>query len=208
MAQRKPGKYASVVPGLPELPVDGTWQGKLDAFKQSFIESFKGRQPTAPELAKAYAALRREEQELKLASSTNYLAQEAITQMMVESQNRGEEGWGQYGAAPNTMVLASGDRLRIDIEPYAQVVDKDANRLWAVKEGLERLLSLPWATINKLAKERLLAGQPEPPGVKTFKKRTVVFTAFKAADGQGVTLEEEAPEWSPDDPATGADQPF
>jgi hypothetical protein len=41
--------------------------------------------------------------------------------------------------------------------------------------GLERLMSLPWQTVNSLSKERLLDGQPPPPGVDVFAKTKIVL---------------------------------
>jgi len=191
-------KYAGIVPGLPELPVNADWQAKLDLVKTKMTND--GIQ-TPQQLLAHYRALRAQQDVLKAQQSEVYLALEATTQLLIDSNLRQEDGWGAYGQTPNTLIAASGDRVRIDVEPFASIVDADANRRWAIKEGLERLLSLPWSTLNALTKKRLLAGESEPPGVKTFKKRTIVFTQVKAE-------EEPQPveEWSPD--ADGVDVPF
>lgn len=204
MAKRKPSTYAHIVPGLPELPVEADKQQTLDIFKESIRKQLG--ELTPQNLLKHYTALRRRQDELKDEISTVYLALEAATQLIVDSNKRQEDGWGTYGAAPNTLIAANGDRIRVDVEPYASLVDKDANRQWAVAEGLERMLMLPWSTINSITKKRLLAGQPEPPGVKTFKKQTIVYTEFKAAQAQD--QEPVAEEWSPDAELETADKPF
>lgn len=185
---RRPSIYASIVPGLPELPVDADRQTRLDALK----EKFKKDPPV--KIAKIYTELRNELKRLAEEESTANLALEAITQILCESQMRGEDGWGSYGTTSNTLPLANGDRVRIDVEPYATVADRDAFREWAIKEGFGNMLSLPWSTINSVTKKRLLAGDPEPPGVKTYKKRVIVFTPMKQAQ-----KEDAVPDWNPDD---------
>lgn len=192
MAKRALPKYAAITPGLPEIPVNPDWQTRLDNFKQKALELSVDGALTPQQLLTQYKLLRQQRDELQTKLSDNYLALEAFTQMLIESNNRQEDGWGAYGASSNTLIAPNGSRIRIDVEPYATVVDKDANRQWAVKEGLERMLALPWQTLNSLVKKRLLNGQGEPPGVKTFKKRTIVLSLA------GEAAAEPIEEWSPD----------
>lgn len=192
MAKRRPTKYASIVPGLPDLPVKPDTQTKLDVYKEKYIKMYSGSL-TAHNLLAIYTAARKNFEELSAQRSAAYFALEAAIQMLAESHIRQDAGWGTYGGSSNTLIAPSGTKVRIDVEPYALVIDKDANRIWAVAQGLERLLALPWATLNKHVKELLLAGQPEPPGVKTFKKRKIILTL--AGETTGPDIEE----WSPDD---------
>lgn len=198
--KRPQSKYASVVPGLPELPVDADWQAKIDVVKTKLLD-LRGGSMTTSQLFAHYAMLRKMQDELKAQMSDVNIAIEATSQLLIDSHKRQEEGWGAYGAAPNCLTAVNGDKVRIDVEPYATVVDKDANREWAIKQGLERLLSLPWQTINSVAKKLLLAGEPEPPGVKTFKKLTIVYTPMKP-DAPPEPIVEE---WSPETDVTEAD---
>lgn len=68
---------------------------------------------------------------------------------------------------------SGGDTFYVQPEPYASVRDRDANREWAVANGLESLLQIPWQTLNAMTKERLEAGEELPPGVEVFIKTKV-----------------------------------
>jgi phage host-nuclease inhibitor protein Gam len=63
----------------------------------------------------------------------------------------------------------------VQYEPQAKVVDRDKFLEWCKREGLERQLMLPWQTTNKLTKDALLAGQPEPDGVTAESRVKFVF---------------------------------
>jgi hypothetical protein len=171
-----PSKYDSVLPGLPALPVaDQTYQDRVDKVKADAPASW-----SPADYGKEYMRLRKAKEDLEEQISLVNLHLEAITQLLVESQDAGAEGWGQYGASDTMLRLVTGDTLRVQPEPYAQVVDKDACREWAVKQGLERLLALPWTTINSHVKQRLMNGEPEPDGVKAYVRKKLVFTPMKA----------------------------
>ena len=73
----------------------------------------------------------------------------------------------------SSLKLSTGQPIVTYEEPYAQVIDKDAFRLWCIKQGLERSLVLPWQTTNKITKDMLLAGDPEPDGVTIYAKTRV-----------------------------------
>lgn len=167
-------KYASVLTGLSELPVENTsYQDKIDLAKKEITNK------SASGLAHQYALLRDLKNKIEDDLSATNLQLEAYTQMLVESNNSDDPEWGQYGATQTTLRLVTGDKIEVRKEPYAQVVDKDANRKWAMEQGLERMLSLPWQTVNSLTKEALLKGEAEPEGVKAYVKTKIVFTAMK-----------------------------
>lgn len=69
-----------------------------------------------------------------------------------------------------------GGTIRVQYEPQAKVVDRDAFRQWCIDEGLERQLMLPWMTTNMLTKQRLLGGEAEPPGVTAEARAKFVYT--------------------------------
>lgn len=100
---------------------------------------------------------------------------EACTQLLVESQERGDAPWGAYGVKDNAMRMESGDTVRVNSEPYGQVKDKEAFRLWCIANGYENQLQLWPATMNAIAKERCAAGERNPDGVETFRKDVVKF---------------------------------
>ena len=72
-----------------------------------------------------------------------------------------------------SLRLESGASVSTYSEPYGQVVDKEAFRLWCVANGYEKSLQLWPSTMNSLAKERTLAGEPPPAGVEVFAKQMV-----------------------------------
>jgi hypothetical protein len=65
--------------------------------------------------------------------------------------------------------------VRLQPEPYAKMVDLDKNREWAIANGLERSLRLPWPKLNMLLKGALLEGDPYPDGVDAYKKQKLVL---------------------------------
>lgn len=90
----------------------------------------------------------------------------AIEQMLVD----------QYELEDTDSIrLDTGFTVAVQREPYAQVQGREEFRQWCIDEGLENLFMLPWMTTNKITKERLLDGQPEPPGVKAFTRSKIVL---------------------------------
>jgi len=70
--------------------------------------------------------------------------------------------------------LEGGATVSTQPEPVSQVTNKDEIREWAIAQGLERELSLPWSTLNSIVKQLLVSGKPEPPGVKAFMRTKIV----------------------------------
>ena len=72
-----------------------------------------------------------------------------------------------------SLRLDSGASVSTSVEPYGQVKDKEAFRLWCVANGYEGQLQLWPSTMNAITKERTLAGEPPPDGVEVFAKTVV-----------------------------------
>jgi len=68
--------------------------------------------------------------------------------------------------------LDDGDGVRLQQKPYAVVRDHGALREWAMANGFENKLALPWGTINSEVSERLLNGLELPAGVEVYVKTT------------------------------------
>lgn len=192
---KRPGKYAHVVNTLPKFPGD-------DPERRELIERVKAEilappneddpsvdirptidnieryikivmqaekraaagKPYASEFARVYAELRMIRDRIGSWDSSVGLLIEAYQELMTEQLE--VEG-------TTSLTLASGQTVSTFLEPYSQVFDKEVYRLWCIEEGLDRQMSLPWPTTNSLTKARLLAGEPEPPGVKLFVKTQV-----------------------------------
>lgn len=154
------GKYSTVIDRLPRLlGAAPAYQEKVNAVKQA-IAADPDFKLHASWLATEYAGLRAEKNTAEAVVSDVNLRLEAVSQLMTE----------QFEVEGVTSMKVAGSAISVYMEPYAQVADKEAFRLWCVAQGLERQMSLPWQTTNSLTKARLLEGDPEPDGVTCYAK--------------------------------------
>lgn len=160
------GKYANVLKTLPKLLGDNpSYQIKVNAVKDE-VKADPDYRQHASYLAWRYAELRAEIDDKEAGVSELRMELEAISQLLQD----------QYEAEGTTLLrLDSGASVAVQPEPYAQVVDKDAFRRWAIANGYEESLALPWQTTNSITKERLLAGEACPAGVTAFVKNKLVL---------------------------------
>lgn len=177
MAKKKPGRYDEVVARLAPRPTeDDSRQVKVENVKKLIREQNNGSDLSATDLADLYATYRRRLVEIETKAYSIGVAIEALTQMMVTSQDAGDEGWGQYGVADNAIRLPDGSTIRVQREPYAKVIDKEKFRLWCIANGYEQKLQLWPTTMNEITKERLVKGEEEPDGVEAYSYSKLVFT--------------------------------
>jgi hypothetical protein len=73
-------------------------------------------------------------------------------------------------AGITSLKLSDGATVGTYVEPYSSVEDAEAYRVWCLEQDLGNRMTLPWATTNSLTKERILEGEPPPPGVKVYVK--------------------------------------
>lgn len=193
----RPGKYAHVTQQLPRL--DGVEPERrtivdavrteilaaephaynLDAQAKKMLEDIDDSVGLVIDLVKTVAAGQRQSAALaKGYAASRYLkerveAWRASVQLLLDAyEGLMLEQMEADGVA--SLRLASGQSVSTFLEPYATVKDPEALRAWALADpDLRRKLSLPWATVNALNKERLLAGDAPPPGVETYAKPTV-----------------------------------
>jgi hypothetical protein len=167
-------KYAALFDKFPaEPPEDAKKQEKIELLKPQFAGL------SATDLAQELAHQRNAEAELATQFALLTLRREALEQLLTATYENEAPEWGAYGASESTLRLADGSKFEIRREPKASVIDKDANRLWAIANGMERLLALPWRTLDSTTKERLVNGDPEPDGVAVFIHTSVRFTSAK-----------------------------
>jgi hypothetical protein len=157
-----------------------------------------GRRTLTPTvMAQEYVKRRKEKDVAEALVSLLNLEIEAISQMLVASQELGEEGWGAYGAADNALRLTTGDGIRLQPEIYPVVSDKAAFRDWCVggpqlaSMKLGAKMALPPKDMSDLVKDRLLNGQPEPDGIKVFVKTKIVYSEMQTEPVAGVGADSE-----------------
>lgn len=160
----KPGKYAHVISKLPRLlGEEPANRDKVNAVKDA-IRAEPGFQLHASTLAKMYAEIREEKEAVEVTLSEVNVRLNAVSEMMIEQFE--VEG-------VTTLKSASGRAISVSLQPYTQVVDKEACRLWAIAQGLEQQMTLPWMTLNGLAKKMLLEGEEPPAGTTIFAKTQI-----------------------------------
>lgn len=176
------GKYSKIIDKLaPAPPENPAYQERVQKRKDAIRA---GQTHTPESLAKLYAEQRRNKAALETAESLVNLELAALEQLLLESNRSDEPGWGLYGATDDMIRLASGAKIVIQREPVGKVVDKEAFRLWCLKEHLEQKMSLPWQTMNSIAKERFIAGAPPPAGVELNAREIVKFSDAKEEGGE------------------------
>jgi hypothetical protein len=156
------GKYDEVKKTLKKAePEDTAYQLKV-VEEKTRLSAATDINPEA--LAALYFAARDVDDRIEEERYANQITLNAIEQLLIESANRAEAGWGLYGAKPNQVKLSTGDSVFVRSEPKGKVVDKEQFRLWCIKNGLGHELQL-WPTrMNAIVKERLLAGATVPEG--------------------------------------------
>lgn len=164
------GKYSGVTPHLPQYQQEKSHQDKVNEAKQSLQDTLPDLRTSS--LVHAYVQQRSEVDEMKRRLKQGNLFIEALAQMLVD----------QMDDEDVTSVKIPGAAVRVQIEPYAQVRNKEAFRIWCIENGLETSLALPWSATNSITKERLLEGKPEPDGVEAFQKSKIVMTRDKSGD--------------------------
>jgi hypothetical protein len=196
------GKYANVIDKLPRtFGTEPEYQQKVNAVKLQILEPAKeGEVPLTSETiiewvkdvnkdliefgkmlvratagrnwgsehTRVYRDLRIIKEQLEAHVSNIDLLIAAYSQLMAEQY--------EVEGVSSMRLDDDGSTVRVQYEPHASVNDRDAFRDWCIEEGLIRQLALPWPTTNKIVKDRLLAGEQEPPGVEAKSRVKFVLT--------------------------------
>jgi len=161
------GKYAHIIAALPKFNGnEPDHQAKINAVKKAMLDEEPALRK-ASVIAEKYVEMRMEEDAYAAIMKEFELRKQAICELLEEAYE--VEGTTSLG-------LLDGQTVRVQYEPHAVVVDRIKNRLWAIKNGFEDTLMMPWQTLNKVMKDGLLEGQPEPDGVIAHAKWKIVMT--------------------------------
>jgi len=165
------GKYALILPQLKKAePEDPGYQEKVEEAKRKITTR------DAVKLAEDYIFFRSKKEEINRTLYAINLMLAAYEQLLDDSQERQAAGWGDYGVSDNSIKLATGALIRVQREPQAKILDKEAYRLWCINNEYERQMHLAWATTNSIVKERLVAGLPAPDGCEANSFTKVYYT--------------------------------
>lgn len=159
------GKYRGLT--LPRMVggVMPSYYDKVLALKEEIAADPKF-QRHATSIAWTYAVLRREV-DTAAAELSEMKLHLAATMLLMFDQLEAE--------GVDAVTLANRDKIQVDVQPHLIVTDKSEFRSWCVEQGLENLMSLPWITANKLVKQMLVDGLPEPPGASCWARPKVTF---------------------------------
>jgi hypothetical protein len=146
--------------------VKPSYYARVLAIKEE-IEADPEFQRYASTIARTYAELRREAEVKASALSELKLRLTAVMLLMIDQfEAEGESG----------LTMKNGDKVRWQPEPHLIVTDKEQFRQWCIEQHLERDMVLSWGRANKLVKDMLVDGQPEPPGAECFMRPKVFFS--------------------------------
>jgi hypothetical protein len=160
---KKPGKYAAFKSLYPKVPFEATAFEKmrevLDAIDGE--SEMRVRDLTNTELKDLYVEARRAKDALDVQVSLLETQIAAYTYLFVQRMEEDDV---------TALPFTDGVQLGSSVEPYPNVKDREALYKWIKDSGQEELLTLNYQTLASITKQRLLEGEPIPPGVEVFMK--------------------------------------
>ena len=165
------GKWDKALKDVPRKPPDDpNYQYRVDLRKNEYTAAGI----TSPtDIVDSYAVVRRQKAELKARMSVIDLSIAALEQLIDESYDE---------ARITSLKRTDGSSVGRSFQPHTGILDKDANRRWAVENGHERDLQMPWATLNSIVKSCLESGIAIPDGVAVYNRPVVTFRNAKGAE--------------------------
>lgn len=130
-------------------------------------------------LAELYVIARADVETVAEASFRANLEIEAVSQLLIASQDAGDADWGAFGASDKSLKMTNGDTVRTQPEIYPVPKDKSAFREWCYANGLRSKMELPVKPMTDLAKLRLLNGESEPTGLTIYVRTKIVYVPLK-----------------------------
>jgi len=138
------------------------------------------RRLDAQQLAARYVIARADVATVEAAAFRANLALEAVSQMLIANNDtKKDPAWGAFGASDNALKMTNGDNIRLQGAPFPLANDKDKFRDWCYDNGLRGKMELPAKPLLDMVKLRLLNGDSDPEGVKTYVRTSIVYTPMK-----------------------------
>jgi len=161
------GKYSFLKDKLTRfVDPDGDYNRKIEARKQQLLKNSPPNEALCDELATAKA----EKKRLEESTSAVNLTITALEKILAE---RFEDA--------GTLKLSTGSgTFSIADDPVIQFPDKHAFNSWVREQGMEDLLSVHYQTAAGIIKEKLLKGDPLPPGTAVYMSVGINYTKAKA----------------------------
>lgn len=208
MAKRKPGKYDHLLAKYPKMPPqDLKHQEKINHRKVTLRECPRCKtvgflldengdltedpcstcngtgewELTAPRLAELYINARADAMMVAIAASASNVELEALTQLLIDSQQNPDPEWGAFGASDRSLKLTNGDVLRVQPTLRGNITTKNRElfRKWCYANGLLDHMELPEKKTQDLIKARLLTGELDPEGVDIYTTAGLVYVPLK-----------------------------
>lgn len=160
----KPGKYAAFKKVYPKVPFEATAFEKMREVLDSPAEGgtfLRVRDMTNTQLKDEYVKARRAKDALDVQVSLLETQIAAYTYLFVQRMEEDDV---------TALPFTDGVQLGSSVEPYPNVKDRAALYGWIKETGQEDLLTLNYQTLASITKQRLLEGEPIPPGIEVFMK--------------------------------------
>lgn len=173
------GKWTKLKQVYPKMPVDATYQQKVDAILDSEApadilspadkKDLRVRDLSDHQIEQLYNRARDKKESLEAQVSIKGLEIEALTKLLVD---RFED------AGETSKTFDDGVQLGLTDEPYPTVNDSGKLRAWVVKQKMTDLLTLNFQTMKSMVKACLADGQPLPDGVDVFMKTSLTRRGY------------------------------
>lgn len=155
------GKYQHLRGKVAPFQLESAYQEKVNATKKELLGADYFEGVNVAKLAAAFATADREKKRLEALISVLNVELTALSQLLVDNLE---------SESQQKVELASGALIYLQDSPYPQVKDKAKLFEWIKKEKLVNLLTAHHQMLKGMCSERLIAGQPPPPGVEVFLK--------------------------------------
>ena len=157
------GKYSHLKTKIPALTPEDQFKSSAEKINIRVLELLELHQGeiTPATMASLYISLKEEKAELEREVSRLEIELEAHKRVVIDAfESEGIEA----------VRLTIGKNVFYNAEPHSIIRSQEKLRAWAKEHDMERLLVLPWQTVNAMTKDYLLKGENPPDGVEAYMK--------------------------------------